>query len=149
MRPLAAVAAVILLTGCPGPQPEDASRNSPPKTTTTTANPQAVPEKSNSMLPEVAAGAATAPIDVQLTEYEIRMPDSITAGVHTFHIANAGKENHSFGIGGNDVSEKLSADLTRGETADLSVDLKPGTYTVYCPVDKHRGRGMQRTLTVK
>ena len=143
----------LLLVGCPGNQKgQDESQNSPPKTTTTTANPQAVPENSTAMNPVTtsqAAGAATMPIQVQLSEYEIRMPDTIPAGAQTFHIADAGDKNHNFQIEGNGVSQKLVNDLTRGDTADMTVTLKPGTYTVYCPVDKHRGKGMQRTITVQ
>ena len=57
--------------------------------------------------------------------------------------------SHNFAIEGNGLSQKLASDLPRGDTTDLSVDLKPGTYTIYCPVDGHRGKGMQRTLTVQ
>ena len=77
------------------------------------------------------------------------MPDTLPADHQTFHIANAGKMNHNFAIEGNGVAQKLGSDLTRGDSADLTVDLKAGTYTVYCPVDKHRGRGMERTITVR
>src|SRR5438445_659402 len=91
---------------------------------------------------------ATQQIQVQLTEYEIRMPDTLPAGHQTFHLANAGKLKHNFAIEGNGISQKLSSDLTSGDWVPLTVDLKPGTYTVYCPVDKHRGRGMERTITV-
>lgn len=153
MRVVAAVAVALLLTACPGNQKgQDESQNSPAQTSTTTVNPQAVPENSTAMNPVTTsqtAAAATVPIEVQLTEYEIRMPDTISAGVHTFHIANAGKMNHNFAIEGNGVSEKLYADLTRGDTTNLSIKLAAGTYTVYCPVDKHRGKGMQRTITVQ
>jgi len=34
-------------------------------------------------------------------------------------------------------------------TQALTWDLKPGTYTIWCPVDGHRAKGMQTTLTVK
>ena len=151
MRALVILA--ILLMACPGGrQREDESQNSPSKTSTTTANPQAVPENSTAMNPVTtsqAAGAATIPIEVQLTEYGIQMPDTISAGVHTFHIANAGKMNHNFAIEGNGVSEKLHEDLSRGNTTNLSIKLAPGTYTIFCPVDGHRGKGMQRTITVQ
>lgn len=150
MRKLIVVAAILILA-CPGNRKgEDESKTAPPQTSTTTANPQAVPENStSSMNPPTKTPAAAPPIQVQLTEYQIQMPDSIPAGVAAFQIVNAGKMNHSFAIEGNGVSEKLGADLTRGGSTLLAIALKPGTYTVYCPVDKHRGKGMQRTVTVK
>jgi len=148
-----------LLIACPGNQRrQDLAQNSPAQTSTNASNPQANPEKSGQMNPIVppsrdipssrAAAAANAEIQVQLTEYEIRMPDSLAAGRQIFHVANAGKLNHNFAIEGNGVSAKLQSDLTRGDWVTLAIDLKPGTYTFYCPVDQHRARGMQRTITV-
>jgi uncharacterized cupredoxin-like copper-binding protein len=43
----------------------------------------------------------------------------------------------------------LSSDLTRGDTTELTVNLPAGSYTVYCPVDGHRDKGMQRTIVVR
>lgn len=158
----AAVAALaaLLLAACPGPNPEKPENASGSKTSTTTSNPQAVPENSSSMNPVVppqkempgsGAGAAAQPadIDVQLTEYEIRMPEATPAGPHRFRIANAGKTNHNFAIEGPGVTQKMANDLTRGDSGEIVVTLQPGSYTIYCPVDGHRGKGMQRTLTVK
>ena len=133
MRSLAVLFTALLLLGCPGKGQNE--------------NPITPPAKE--MPSQRTPLAATTPIEVQLTEYQIQMPDTVSAGVHTFHIANAGKETHSFAIEGNGVSEKLGlGNLPRGDTTNLSIDLKPGTYTIFCPVDGHRGKGMQRTLTV-
>lgn len=148
----------MLLTGCPRSS-EDVSQNAPAKTSTTVENPQAHPENSTAMNPVVppdtalpssrVPGAAVKSLDVQLTEYEIRFPDTLPAGPQSLHIANAGKENHGLVIEGPNGQQKLPADLSRGDVADLKVNLVPGTYTVYCPVDGHRGKGMSRTLIVK
>ena len=46
---------------------------------------------------------------------------------------------HNFVIEGPGVSEKFSSDLTRGDTGEITVTLAPGSYTIYCPVDGHRG----------
>ena len=95
------------------------------------------------------AAAASPVVDVQLLEYEIRMPDTLTAGAQRLRIANAGHDPHSFAIEGPGLSQQLGSRLTRGDTTELAVTLQPGTYTVWCPVDEHRGKGMQRTVTVK
>ncbi len=160
MRALVVLVASLLLVACPGSRRgEDESQNAPPQTSTTTSNPQAVPERSATMNPitptskefptQRVNAVATRLIQVQLTEYEIRLPDTLPAGHQTFHIANAGKLNHNFAIEGNGIAEKLASNLAGGDTADLGVELKPGTYVVYCPVDKHRGRGMERTVAVR
>jgi plastocyanin len=150
---LLAIAAV-LLAACPGDRRADESRNAPAQTSTTTRNPQAVPENSTAMNPvtppQTSLPSATAPaIDVQLTEYEIRIPDSLTAGPQHFRIANGGKQTHNFVIEGPGISQKLASDLSRGDTTELTVNLPAGSYTVYCPVDGHRGKGMQRTIVVR
>lgn len=158
MRALAVTVASLLLIACPGNQRnEDVSKNAPPQTSTTTSNPQAVPERTSTMNPVSPPTAlSTQPIpvakqqvQVQLMEYEIRLPDTLSPGPVVFHVANAGKVSHSFAIAGNGIDKKLASDLTPGSLADFDFVLRPGTYKAYCPVDGHRGKGMERTLTVK
>jgi uncharacterized cupredoxin-like copper-binding protein len=160
MRKLFFVAFALLIAACPGDRRTDESQSGPAQTSTTTRNPQAVPENSTAMNPVTPpqtsmpttrlGGTATSPtIDIQLTEYEIRMPDSLAAGPQRFKIINSGKQTHNFVIEGGGISQKLASDLTRGDTAELIVNLPAGSYTVYCPVDGHRGKGMQRTIVVR
>ena len=94
-------------------------------------------------------GIATAQERVELNEYAIRMPQDLKAGAQSFFVVNSGKETHSLEIEGNGVELRLPADLARGDDASLDVNLKPGTYTVYCPVDGHRQKGMETKITVK
>ncbi len=156
-RAFFAFAATLFLAGCPGNEPGDMSQNPPAKTTTSTQITQSPPENSTAMNPiapqqtEIPggqiAGSATASQDVQLTEYAIRMPETLAPGRVRFHVANAGKENHNFAI--EELTIKFSSDLSRGDDGEISVVLKPGTYTVYCPVKGHREKGMERTITVR
>ena len=95
-----------------------------------------------------AAAAASAPVAVSLREFAIDMPDSLPAGPTTFTVTNDGTIEHSFEIEGQGVEQDLEHHLKPGESMDLQVDLAPGTYEVYCPVDGHKEQGMERDLTV-
>ena len=69
------------------------------------------------------------------------------AGKVTIKLVNQSPVPHAVEVEGNGVEEE-SDTITDSET-ELSVDLKPGTYEFYCPVDGHREQGMEGTLTVK
>ena len=97
---------------------------------------------------ETGAAGEMAPVNVSLVEHQIDMPASIPAGTVTFNITNNGTEEHSFEIEGNGIEEGLGANLQPGESGTLTVDLAPGTFTVYCPVGDHRAQGMELQLTV-
>jgi plastocyanin len=55
---------------------------------------------------------------------------------------------HAIEIEGNGVEEETET-LQPGSDGSVTVDLKPGTYTFYCPVGDHRAQGMEGTLTVQ
>ncbi|HWX27827.1 MAG TPA: cupredoxin domain-containing protein [Steroidobacteraceae bacterium] len=96
-----------------------------------------------------APDSAKGLVEVKLTEYKIEMPASVSAGATTFTVTNTGKETHGFEVEGNGIEKALKPRLKKGESGSLQVDLKPGTYKVYCPVLGHKGRGMSLDLTVK
>ncbi len=102
----------------------------------------------NSDNPTKAPTAALPTQEVHLIEYQIHMPQTVPAGQIAFNIENGGKEDHAFEIEGNGVHQQ-SVVLKRGDTTALQTNLKPGTYTVYCPVDGHRSKGMETTVVVK
>jgi plastocyanin len=68
------------------------------------------------------------------------------AGTVTVKFDNAASVPHAFSVEGNGV-DKDGKVVTKGSDT-LTVKLKPGKYTFYCPVDGHRQAGMQGTLTV-
>ncbi len=55
---------------------------------------------------------------------------------------------HAFEIEGGGVEEE-TATIEPGGRASVTVDLRPGRYTFYCPVGDHRAAGMEGTLTVQ
>jgi uncharacterized cupredoxin-like copper-binding protein len=158
MRIAVALALAFLLAACQRETP-DVSQNTPSQSSTTTdATPQMTESnasKMNPVIPPETDNPAARPRgasrtqEVHLIEYAIHMPDTQPPGRVAFNVENGGKENHAFEIEGPGGVETRTNELTRGNTASLEVDLKPGTYTIYCPVDGHRGKGMEKTLVVK
>jgi len=133
----------------------DASQQSPPEATTVAGNTATAPSNTvNPPMPQEKDDPTNRPApaspmqDVQLIEYAIRMPESVPAGTVVFNVANAGKEDHGFEIEGPGL-ETTTQLLKRGDTAALEVNLKPGTYTAYCPVKGHREKGMRTTVVVR
>jgi uncharacterized cupredoxin-like copper-binding protein len=95
-----------------------------------------------------AGGGET--VDISETEFKLDPSDvSTKAGAVTFKVSNDGSTTHNLEVEGNGVEESLPSDLAPGDSADLTVDLAPGTYTMYCPVDGHREQGMEGTVEVK
>lgn len=87
-------------------------------------------------------------VEVQEEEHTISMPSSIRAGLTVFEISNVGTEEHSFVIEGQGIQAQLEENLQPGESDTLEVDLLPGSYLVYCPVEDHAEHGMRLDLTV-
>jgi uncharacterized cupredoxin-like copper-binding protein len=93
--------------------------------------------------------AAKGSVEVKVKEYTIEMTTSVGAGPTTFKVTNTGKETHGFEIEGNGIEKEIKPMLKQGKSGSLRVDLKPGTYKVYCPVKGHKMLGMSLNLTVK
>jgi plastocyanin len=156
VRVLLAAALVLFALACQRETP-DVSQNDPSKSSTAAGSPQEAPPQSGSVSPPLnqqkdePAGAATpaSPTqEVHLIEYMVHMPATLSAGRTGFNVENGGKEDHGFVIEGNGIHEE-SVVLKTGGTASVTVDLKPGTYTVYCPVKDHAQKGMKTTVTVR
>jgi uncharacterized cupredoxin-like copper-binding protein len=97
---------------------------------------------------EPQADKAAGTVDVHLSEYAIKMPDTLPAGPTTFVVHNDGNKTHSFRIEGPGFSEILAKPVPPQETENLQVTLQPGEYKVYCPVGSHEVKGMKMTLKV-
>jgi len=107
-------------------------------------------------IPAPGSEAAQAdPIEVALTEYSLRAPAVAPPGPTRFIVSNLGTIDHSFVITGEStgsgkvLEHKLDHPLAPEETASLTVDLQPGTYRLYCPIDDHAGKGMSVEMTVE
>jgi uncharacterized cupredoxin-like copper-binding protein len=99
------------------------------------------------------AAAADGGIQARMTEWAIGLSDdNVPPGRITFQVENAGTVEHALEVEGQGIEEETDH-LKPGETATLTVDLRPGTYEVYCPVVSdgvsHREQGMTTTLIVQ
>ena len=70
------------------------------------------------------------------------------AGKATIVLDNPSSLPHAVEVEGQGIEEETDT-IGKGETAKVTVDLKPGKYEYYCPVDGHKQGGMEGTLTVQ
>lgn len=84
---------------------------------------------------------------VQLDDGEMTLASEVAAGTVSFEIENDGLQEHGFAIEGPDVSERIDSVEPLGREV-LTVNLEPGTYTVYSPTGDDRADGMEATLEV-
>ena len=90
---------------------------------------------------------AQAALTISAVEFAFQPSTVRTSGSVTITLRNDGQFPHNIQFDGQDAP--IFADnLNAGQSATTTVNLAPGTYTFYCPVDGHRDRGMVGTLTV-
>jgi len=99
-----------------------------------------------------SSGASQPPpvTTLHLAEYRITPATlSLDAGIYTFSAINNGTISHALELTGHGI-DGHTPDLAfaPGHTEGFTVTLKPGTYQFFCPIDGHRGLGMQGTLVV-
>src|SRR5687767_5186097 len=143
-RLLAGFGMLVLLLGCQAGTETavDTSSTSITETMTQTTGTETV-------VTETSTATTPSTVQVTLVDYRIEMPASLPAGMTTFEIRNSGQRDHNFEIEGQGIEQKLPTSLKSGQSGTLEVDLRPGTYTVYCPVGNHaEEHGMTRQLTV-
>lgn len=96
------------------------------------------------------SSAAPGSITIHLSEYKLDpVALNLTAGTFDVTAVNSGTISHALELSGNgiDVHTKDFA-YPPGHSEGFQVTLKPGTYQFFCPIDGHRGLGMQATLVV-
>lgn len=139
---LALALPAVMLTACtPAEEPADmadtGALSAPPATAT--------------MPMDTAQAART--VHVVLNEWRVSPSETtLSAGPVMFHVMNEGQYQHALEIQrGSD--EWQTGNIPAGGTGTVTVNLTPGTYTLYCPVadshGNHRQMGMQTTITVQ
>ena len=90
-------------------------------------------------------------VNLTATDFKFSSQDvSVKSGKVTLSEQNSGQVTHSLEI--EDVTpghdQKLAGSVAPGQNGSLTVNLAPGKYTFYCPIDHHRQMGMEGTITV-
>jgi plastocyanin len=85
---------------------------------------------------------ATAGSTVTMRDNTFAPADPVIAG-GAVELVNEGESPHTFTVEG----EAVDVEVAAGETVTETIDLAPGTYTLFC--EFHRGQGMEGTLTVE
>jgi plastocyanin len=95
------------------------------------------------------AAAGGESVALTATEYKFDPADvtADAAGKVTFTVTNDGQETHALEVEGNGIEEETDS-IAAGESGTLTVELEPGEYEFYCPIDGHREEGMVGKLVV-
>jgi uncharacterized cupredoxin-like copper-binding protein len=108
---------------------------------------------SNAATPPATSGAAAGgggTVDLSATDFKFTPADpTVKSGEVTFNLKNDGQETHSLEIEDvNGSDQELEGDVSPGGDGTLKVNLPPGKYEFYCPVDDHKEMGMEGEITV-
>ncbi|MHB8650133.1 MAG: cupredoxin domain-containing protein [Gaiellaceae bacterium] len=129
--PAGAAGFVLALAACGGGSSSGAAGGSPSGTATAAS----------------ASKSATTVI-VEESEYKLTLPAmSFKPGTYTFVAKNVGKVAHALEINGPGVTDtRTPGTVAPGQSAMLTVTLKSGSYELFCPVDGHKGLGMDSRI---
>jgi uncharacterized cupredoxin-like copper-binding protein len=115
-----------------------------------------------------ASGEGSA-VQVSMKDYELTVsPDTAPAGTITLEASSDGPSVHEFEVfevtgdvdpGALPVEDDVAItdgltlideveDVVPGSTAELTLELEPGTYAIVCNLAGHYAKGMHATLTV-
>jgi uncharacterized cupredoxin-like copper-binding protein len=95
-------------------------------------------------------GGAGGTVEMTAVDYKFNPSDqSVKSGEVTFNLKNDGQAPHSLEIEDvNGQDQEIEGDVGPGQSGTLKVNLPPGKYEFYCPVDDHKEMGMEGEITV-
>jgi uncharacterized cupredoxin-like copper-binding protein len=96
-------------------------------------------------------GGGSQTVNMTAADFKFNPSDtSVKSGNVTFNLKNDGQQPHSLEIEDvNGQDQELEGEVTPGQSGTLTVNLPPGKYEFYCPVDSHKEMGMEGEITVK
>jgi uncharacterized cupredoxin-like copper-binding protein len=153
----ALTAALLLVSGvlaaCGGGSSNDSSTSSAGSTSTPSTSASSGSSDSGTSTASSTASAGSSAIDISATEGSglgfSQRALTTKAGTVTIRLDNGSGNSlpHGIAIEGNGVDRDGKV-VQPGGASTVTVRLKPGRYTFYCPVPGHEDQGMKGTLTV-
>jgi plastocyanin len=141
---LAALVIALALAACGDDDDDDTSGAA---TETTTEETTTTDETTD----DAAAGGGGGGESITISETEFALDPAdptVKAGELTITAVNDGNTVHNLEVEGNGV-EEITDDLDPGQSGELTLDLEPGSYEIYCAIGSHADQGMEGTLTVE
>jgi plastocyanin len=141
---VAILVAALAVAGCGSTKKSSSTPSAAPATSSSTPSTTAKPSSGSS------GGGSTVKVSADPSGALKFDKSSLTAkaGKVTIAMTNPSSVTHGIGVNGNGV-DKDGPTVGMGSTSTVTVTLKPGKYTFYCPVPGHKAGGMKGTLTVK
>jgi plastocyanin len=134
----------------PGAAPPASALNSAPSLSSP------APVSTSSSPPEPAEAPAAVPpsipqVQVTAVEYHFTLSrTSVPAGNVIFDFVNHGQDEHNLNVAPPEGPLAGSyANTPANGMGQLEVQLRPGTYTLFCSLPEHEKKGMKATLTVE
>lgn len=140
---LAVAPAAILALAAAGCGSSSSASSTPPATAHTTSK----SSSSSSGKGQILKLSADPGGQLRFTKAKLTASKPGTVTLRMANPSSAGME-HGIAIEGNGV-DRDGPIVGPGKTSAVTVSLKQGTYTYYCPVPGHEQAGMKGTLTVR
>jgi plastocyanin len=94
-----------------------------------------------------SAGSGASPASISETEFKLNPSSPSVATGATVTVKNDGATTHALEIA-TPSGEVKTKPIAPGRSATIKAPAKAGTYTMYCPIDGHKTKGMTGKLRV-
>jgi plastocyanin len=91
-------------------------------------------------------------VQVSAVEYSFSLSrTSVPAGKVDLEFVNDGQDEHNLNVASPEEGQLVAgfANAPSKGVADLQVDMRAGSYTLFCSLPMHESKGMKATLTVE
>ena len=148
LAPAALLSVTAAVTPPPAPLSAPVVSAPTPATTPSEAPPLEAPP---SEAPTEAEPPSVPHVQVSAVEYSFSLSrTSVPAGKVVLEFVNDGQDEHNLHLEGDEgpLPESIGDTPSKG-VSDLHLEMKPGSYTLFCSLPTHEASGMKATLTVE